>query len=220
MNFYNKRTILIFLFVTLNSCSKEIDLKAFYFQLENFEKPVVYKYENPKNSEATQYWEFSSDIKSNSLITKTYNSKFEQIELFIEKYDQFGSKLIQFEPIVYNENIESKIIENDVYKWKSNSSYSYSVEYNDNKYGKTLFSKKRHFIGFERIVIMEKSYEALKFKGIYLLDFKDLNEQYKYYQYSYYVEGMGFVRYMRYLPNGEVSELILSRISTNLSTNN
>lgn len=204
--------ILCFIFL---GCEKETPkFKEYYFDLENFKNPSTYEYENLTNPEETQYWRFSSNEKTNKLTTKTYNSKFEQIELFEEIFTTEGSRLVLYQPIENKIKVKTKVNQGelDVYKWSDLSPYKYSVTYFDKNYGQTIFEKEREFISVDSILIMSKKYECLKFKGNYSFIFKEENQKYNFYQYSYYVKNYGFVRYERFYPDGESSILELTKI--------
>lgn len=206
--------ILSLLLINTISCQENIrdSFKEYYFNLEDFKTPIVYKYENPKDSTATQYWEFSSDVKSNELVTKTFDYNFNQIEFFKEKFTKKGAELLVYQPIENEKTTNTVPKDLDVFKWSSSEAYKYSVSYEDKKYGKTIFEKERVYIGEEKITIMGKTDRAIKFKGTYRFNFISQKKSYEYYQYSYYLKDFGFVKYERYFPDGYRTELILTKI--------
>ena len=166
----------------------------------------------PKTLKVYNTGNFISDSTNNHLITRTYNYKSEQIEYFEEKYTNNGSEIISYSPITNGEKLRTVVKEKDVFKWKPISPYKYSVIYKDSQNGRTLFENQREFISNESIKIMGATYEALKFKGSYKFISLDSKKSFEYYQYSYYVKDWGFVKHIRYFPNGKKSQLILTRI--------
>jgi len=211
------KTILIFLPIIL---LKNDSAKSYYFQLSDFTKSKVYKYECKSDSSKTEYWKLTSNLNDNTLITEAYSSDFRKYEFFKEKFTKDGSKVLEFVSYPLNKSDKTEIInknmkELDVFKWEKEKDYKYSSEHDDSIYGKILFEKNRTFIGKEKISILGRGYKALKFKGIYKTEVPLVKYKYEYQQFSYYAKGIGLVKMEKQYPNGteivlELTEIISS----------
>lgn len=180
----------------------------------------VYKYECKLDSTKTEYWKLTSDLTNNILTTEAFNFEYVQYELFKEQITENGSKLLEF--VSYRtskdgltDTVVNKPIELDVFKWKANEKYQYSSELIDENYGKVTFMKKREFIGKEKMVILEKEYDVLKFKGNYKTEVEKTNQSYEKNQFSYYAKGVGLVKMDKEYSDGTKITLELTEIITN-----
>ena len=186
------------------SCNGTPDLKPYYYQLEDFQQPKYYVFETNEYPANTQYWKISADIASNTLTTETFNSRFEQIEYFSEKFDEEGSKLLNFYPVEKGTNGSSEIKNPDVFRWKPDGEFTYSATIHD-KNGIVEFSKTRKYIGTENIHIMGEDLTAAKFEGRYQLKNKVSSEpDVEFWQYGYYTKEYGFVKYERHFSDGSI----------------
>ena len=194
-------------------CSCSASLQEYYYSLENFKTSKYYKYENITDPSQTQYWKISANVEQNELVTEAFNSEKIQFEYFKEKFDDSGSKLIEYSPI--NSGIKTKTvaIHRDVFLWTQKESYQYEVEYSDSN-GSTTFTKERKFKGLETITCMGMELEVAKFRGDYTFFNHKYNEEITFWQESFYAKKYGFVKYERHLPNGSVSILELTEILT------
>lgn len=206
---------LIFFLIPGFIFSYQVEYKEYYYDLKNFQKPKVYKYKrSTKDSSDTEYWKITSDTITKELITETFNSSFKQTEYFKEKFDTSGSKMLEF--LLLEDSINTEVslpIQQDVYLWNNPGPYKYSTIY-ISKYGKIYFEKTRTYQGLEKIKLLGKTYNAIKFKGEYVFKITDQNQTYKYYQYSYYIKDLGFVKYKRVFEDLSETELYLSHIYT------
>ncbi|MFD2561337.1 hypothetical protein [Aquimarina rubra] len=193
----------------------QVDYKAYYYDLKDFQKPKIYEYKrSTKDSLDTEYWKITSDTINKELITETFNSSFKQTEYFKEKFDASGSKMLEF--VLFEDSTDTRVsrpIEKNVYLWNNPGPYKYSTKY-DSSYGEIYFEKTRTYQGIEKIKILNKTYNAIKLKGEYLFKITDQNETYTYDQYSYYIKDLGFVKYKRVFEDRSETELYLSHIYT------
>jgi len=212
-----KGIIIIGFLLILNNCT----IKKYYFQISDFNDSKIYKYECKSKSNKTQYWKLTSNETDNTLITEAFKSNFKQYEYFKEKFTKNGSKLLEFISFRYDNNDKKmeiiKIpIELDVYKWKTEKPYKYSVEYVEKNYGKIIFQKERRYIGKEVILVFGKKYNAIKLEGIYKTKVISTNQVYEYKQFSYYVKGFGLVKMEKKFPNGKKETFELTEIMTEI----
>ncbi|WP_298546057.1 hypothetical protein [uncultured Aquimarina sp.] len=201
--------------------SYQIDYKSYYYNLKDFQEPKIYEYKRSnKNSLDTEYWKIISDTINKELITETFNSGFKQIEYFKEKFDESGAKMLEFLLLEDSSSTKvSKPIEQNVYLWNNPGPYKYSTKY-DSRYGEVYFEKTRTYQGLEKIKILDKTYNAIKLKGEYVFKIKDQNQTFTYYQYSYYIKDIGFVKYKRVFEDHSETELYLYHIHTEEEWNN
>ncbi|MEE9432148.1 MAG: hypothetical protein V3V16_13950 [Melioribacteraceae bacterium] len=208
---------LILILLTTLSCKSQEKLKDFYYSTSNKIETKVYKYVDKNDSTKIEYWKVKSIPKTNELKTVSYDSDFNIYNTFDEVITNDGAELIAYSDFEMNESGESKeikarVIDKDVYKWNNDKEYSYSVKY-ENKYGRFEFEKKRDKIGFETITVNGKEYKTVKFKDTYFINAIDQNDEYGFYQNTFYAENIGMVKYERYIPNRTI-ELELAGILT------
>ena len=79
-----------------SASENEIDLKSFYFQLEQFDAPKIYVYQAKGDPYSTQYWKMSVDHSNRTLVTESFNYKHEQYEYFEEVYEDHGVELVEY----------------------------------------------------------------------------------------------------------------------------
>ena len=207
-------TLLILIFI-ISSCSAQENLKDFYYPFSNKTETKVYKYVDKKDSTKIEYWKVTSIPKTNELKTVSYDSDFNVYNTFDEIITESGAELTAYSDFELNDKderkeIKAKVIDKDVYKWNGDNEYTYSVKY-VNKYGRFEFKKKRKKIGFETITVNGKDYKTVKFKDEYFINAIDQNDEYRFYQNTFYAENIGMVKYERYIPNRTI-ELELAEI--------
>lgn len=211
-----QKLILIFIIIfTSYGCS----IRDYYFPMSDLTESKIYKYECKSDSSLTEYWKITSNLTDNTLITEAFSYDYIQYEFFKEKITEKGSKLLEF--ISYKNNNESidtvinKPIKLDVFKWDKSGTYIYSSESIDNYYGKISFEKEREYISVEKLIILNKEYSALKFKGIYTTKINSINKSFKKEQFSYYAKGIGLVKMEKKFSDGTEVILELTEIMTN-----
>lgn len=188
--------------------------KDYYFDLDDFITPKYYVLTCSEDSTKTQYWKITSNAEDQVLITQSFDYQFQCFEVFVERYDNEGSKLVSYDIILPDVEFPTLPLRKDVFNWSSKKEYKYAVKCSDN-YATYLFTKRRIVHGTEVINAMGKQCTALKIRGNYM--YQDLGneprrEDYGFWQYSYYVNGMGFVEYQRYFPDGSEVNLKLTKI--------
>jgi len=181
----------------------------------------IYKYECKLDSTKTEYWKLTSNLKNNTLITEAFNFKYIQYEFFKEQLSDNGSELLEF--ISYRTSYNGQVdtifnspIELDVFKWTTKTPYQYSSESIEDGYGKMTFKKKREFINKEKMTILGKEYNVLKFKGNYKTQIEKTNETFEKNQFSYYAKGVGLVKMDKEYSNGRKISLELTEILTDI----
>ncbi|WP_047547371.1 hypothetical protein [Psychroserpens sp. Hel_I_66] len=212
-----KNIILLILIFIISSCSAQENLKDFYYPFSNKTETKVYKYVDKNDSTKIEYWKVISIPETNELKTISYDSDFNIYNTFDEVITETGAELTAYSDFELNDNgdrkeIKAKVIDKDVYKWNGNNEYTYSVKY-VNKYGRFDFKKKRAKSGLENITVNGKKYRAVKFRDDYLINAIDQNDEYGFYQNTFYAENIGMVKYERHIPN-KVIELELVEILT------
>ncbi len=212
-----KKQFYSFLLATLiiSSCTS-LNIKSYYFPIHDEGDTKVFKYVNPVEPQFSEYWEVESDPYENSIITHSYNYDFTKYNTFYEQFDSDGAKLISY--VDYEKandgswkEIKAETVTDDVFKWERKNSYNFSVKY-VNKFGRFELTKTRKDVGFVTLEIMEEEINAIKFVDYYYVNAIDQNDKYQFQQISYYSDGIGMVKYERYIPNSGVRELVLTEI--------
>jgi hypothetical protein len=212
---YIKPIFALVIILTLTGCS----IKEYYFPMSELTEGKVYKYECKLDPTKTEYWKLTSDLTNQTLTTKAFTFEYVQYELFKEKITENGAELLEF--VSYRtsndglkDTVINKPIELDVFKWKTNETYQYSSEVINENYGKVTFKKIREFIGKEKMIILEKDYDVLKFKGNYITEVVKTNQSYEKNQFSYYAKGIGLVKMDKEYSDGTKITLELTEIIT------
>lgn len=210
-----KKTTLLILIFILSSCSSQENDKKYYYQIGKEKKVQIFKFVDKNNLKNIEYWKVTSNPQTNKILTESFTSDLRLYNLFEEEFKTDGTEIIRYADFEVNENgqnikIEGIIADDDVYKWSDNNKYSYSVKYTNPKYGNELFTKKRTKNKFENININGIVYSTLKFKDEYEIKSLEKNQKYEFYQYTYYANGIGMVKYLRYHPDGTIIELELT----------
>ena len=186
------------------------NLKDYYFQLEKFDKPKVYKYSNTFNTDEILYWHLESSTLNNKnyLTTSVFDQDLKQIETFKEEINSEGSVISKYTFFFDSQKTETIINDNDVFKWNQEnySSIKWSVSY---PYlgGEMHIEKTR---SYDNINLTKKfndeEFRTVKFRDDFSFTESKGDQQntYKYYQYSYYSEGIGLLEYVRYFPEGDL----------------
>ena len=129
-------------------------IKEFYYNLNDFTSAKYYVYSCKEDSNRTEYWKMSAGLENDFLITEAFNSSFEQFEYFKEKFDNTGSRLIEYTMINGEQRTETTPIHDDVFIWSPKEDYSYRVQYPNND-DQILFTKSRKLIGKEKIWVFK-----------------------------------------------------------------
>lgn len=213
--FYTKFTALFLTIFFVLSCAT-MDIKNFYFPIHEDGDIKIFRYVNPTEPEFSEYWEVISDPYEGSIITHSYNADFTKYNTFYEYYEEDGAKLTSYidyekeKDGTYKE-IKAETVTDDVFKWERKNVYNFSVKYT-NKYGRFELMKTRRDAGFVTLEIMDEEIKALKFIDSYDVHAIDQNDRYQFQQISYYSEGIGMVKYERYIPNSGLRVLELVEI--------
>lgn len=203
------------LILILSSCSNK-NLMKYYYPINQKSEVRIFKYINPSNNDLTEYWKTTTNPTQRTILTESYDSKFQLYNTFEEKVNLKEANLInyiEYEGKQVVKEIKAKIRKDEVYKSAKTESYNYAVEYT-NKYGRFVFEKKRQFKGFMKIEIQGRKYRTAKFKDEYIINSIDQNDKYEFNQNAYYAEGIGMVKYERFIPTGETRVLELEKILT------
>lgn len=210
-----KNSLILAVLCICAACSS-LNIQNYYFPIHEDGDTKIFKYINPVEPEFSEYWEVLSDPYENSIITHSYNYDFSKYNTFYEQYEDDGAKLVSY--VDYEKakdgswkEIKAETVDDDVFKWERKNKYRFSVKY-VNKYGRFELSKDRKDVGFETMEIMEEEVKALKFIDTYYVHAIDQNDKYSFQQISYYAEGIGMVKYERYIPNSGLRVLELVEI--------
>jgi hypothetical protein len=207
--------ITIGLIMILSSCSSK-NLMKYYYPINQESEIKIYKYINPEDKESTEYWKTTTNPIQKTILTESFDSKFNLYNTFEEKINEDKAELlkyIEYEGEQMIKEIIATVKKNQVYSSSKSEPYNYAVEYT-NKYGKFTFEKKRQFVNFEEIEIQGKKYETAKFKDEYFINAIDQKEKFGFNQNTFYAEGVGMVKYERFITNDETKILELSKILT------
>ena len=193
-----------------SSCGE--DLKDYYFDYEDFKSPKYYYFKCLEEPSKSMYWKMSYNDKNELFVTEAFNSEFRRVELFTEKIDEQGAKLVEYTMINDSTPIYTVPLDRNVYLWDDeDDTYSYAVEYSYDG-SKITFRKTRQFLKKESVMIMGEKLDALKYRSVYRHVAQGSNNSYEYWQYGYYTKEYGFVKYERYLPSGDSYTLELVKI--------
>jgi|TARA_B110000240_G_scaffold7854_1_gene8600 hypothetical protein len=223
-----KKIIQLSLMIFLTTvCVGQNKLKDYYYPITNKIEIKIFKYVDKNDSNNIEYWKVTTNPKTKKIKTVSYDSEFNIYNTFEEIITLTGAKLIKYADYEKNNsgnlvpNI-AQIIDSNVFKWDGEKDYKYSVKYT-NKYGSYVFSKKRTELGFENITVNNKEYETVKFIADYSFNDINKNDDYSFYQYSYYAKNIGMIKYRRYTPNKiiilELAELLNEEQFKKLKTN-
>lgn len=207
---------LILMFI-ISSCSAQENLKNYYYPIGQKKEVKVYKYVDKIKPENVEYWKVTTNPKTNTILTESYTTDFRLYNIFEERLDTNGAKIIRYSDFDQNDNgqnirIDGTVVDKDVYQWKDNGKYKYSVKYRSPKYGNEQFIKERTKNSFENIKIKGTEYQTVKFMDEYEIKSLENEQNYEFYQFTYYSKDIGMVKYQRYHPDGTTIELELEQI--------
>lgn len=211
-------TLLLLIFI-ISSCSAQENFKDYYYQIGTKKEIKVYKYVDKNNPKNIEYWKVTTNPKTNKILTESFTTDFRLYNIFEEELKTNGAEIIRYADFEVNDDkqnirIDGTIVDKDVYKWNDTNKYSYSVKYTSPKYGNEQFIKERTKNSFENITVNRTEYSTLKFKDEYEIKSLENDQNYKFYQFTYYAKGIGMVKYQRYQPDGTTIELELTEILT------
>ncbi len=206
--------IVILTGILLISCNS-LKLADYYYPI-HANSTNIYLYVNPNNSELNEFWKVTSNKDTKILLTESYDANFRLYNTFKEKFDKDSYKLIEYSEYEYqgtdgDQEIKSKISDNEVYGFDVAKKYKYAVEYT-NSYGKFKFDKEREYLGRETIEVQNEKYKVVKFSDKYYISALDQNDSFEFEQTAYYAKGIGMVKYERFTPDGESRVLELQKI--------
>lgn len=222
-----KSTFYIIAFIGLSilfSCGskaeKNASIRKFYFPYQDLFTPQVYKYRDLNNPEKIQYWHIKSKISHGDTImtTTTYNENFDVIEIFKEIIKPTGPEILSYTMINDLKITNTKAEAKEIYYWQQpfEQEITWSIIYRS-RFGKEKLEKRRKLVGTnENKTFQNKSYPCAKFKDDYTQSATkdDWSDQYTFYQYSYYAEGIGLIEYKRFFDNGSEINYVLENIFT------
>ena len=211
-------TLLILIYI-ISSCSSQENFKEYYYQIGTKKEVQIYKYIDKNNSKNIEYWKITTNPKTNKILTESFTNDFRLYNIFEEELKTDGAELIRYADFEVNENgqnvrIDATIVDKYVYKWNDNNKYIYSVKYANTKYGNEQFTKERTKSSFDNITVNGNKYSTLKFKDEYEIKSLENDQNYEFYQFTYYAKKIGMVKYERYYPDGTTIELELAEILT------
>lgn len=167
----------------------------YYFKLENFETPKYYHYQDVTDSTNHYYWKISSYVDADSLVTETFNQKFEKTELFIEKFDRQGSLLITFDRFSNGDTLESLYEDGYVYQWYERRPYSYRMDHVDKNHKDVHETSTYEYLSEDSILIMGKMLGSIQYKCEYIS--RRDQEEFATSSINYYTQEYGLVKYIR-----------------------
>jgi len=214
-----KNVLLLILICTISSCFAQENFKEYYYQIGTKKEVKVYKYIDQNNTAHIEYWKVTTNPKTNNILTESYTTDFRLYNIFEEELTTYGAEIIRYVDFEKNSDGQNvpmigTIVDKDVYKWNDTNKYKYSVKYKSLNYGNEKFIKERTKNSFQVINVNGIEYATLKFMDEYEVKSLEKNQNYQFYQFTYYAKGLGMVKYQRYLPNGKTIELELNEILT------
>lgn len=201
----------------ISSCSAQENYRDYYYQIGLKKEVKVYKYVDKNNPNNIEYWKVTTDPNTKGILTESFTPDFRLYNTFSERLNENGAELFEYSDFEQNDDEQNKridgtVVDKDVYKWTDNSKYKYSVKYKTQKYGNEQFTKQRTKNSYENIEIYGIEYLTLKFLDEYQIKSLENNQNYEFYQFTYYAKDIGMVKYQRYYPNGTTIELELEKI--------
>ena len=210
--------LFLLLFASKSFCQK--NLKNFYYQIGDKKEVKIYKYIDRNNPEYIFYWEVILNPEDHSITTNSYDSDLVKGDSFYETLNRRGTALREYS--VFEKNMfgflrerKAKVSDDKVYQWdiKKKKPYQYKVIYTD-KFGETSLRKSRVFEGIDTIQIKDATHVVAKFRDDYQFKLLDGDDSYGFTQMSYYAEGIGMIKYRRYIPDAIMDielETVLTR---------
>jgi len=191
-----------------------------YFNISEFNKGKIYNFIDVRNKDNTHNWQMYYKIESSDTIfyTDGLDEKNRVIEVFIEKVQADGTKMMEYYTINYDSTGASKKVTYDI---MSRNVYKYTEEkypltwsvLSRGQYGREKLTKKRTIASKnETQNIYNKSYNCLVFRDEFSVEYLDINQVYNFYQLSYYAKGFGLVRYNRFMQDGKELDYRLLKI--------
>jgi len=213
-----KRLIYLLLISGLAGClsKSNIQLKEYYFPVNKFTEPKVYKFVDANDTTNIVYWRLSLEIKNNDTLftTRGFNSQKQQIELFEEKITSKGALATNFIDIYDTKTLrEGSIKENEVFLWNASTTYSYKIFVKEGQY---ILEKLRT----PTTQTVTREFDGDKFNSIVMKDLyktRDIDSEEVMFtnkQETYYAKDIGIIGYKRWLPNGEVFDFYLDEIQS------
>lgn len=205
--------------IIVSSCSAQENYKDYYYAIGANKEVKVYKYIDKNNSDNIEYWKVTTNPKKNTILTESFTTDFRLYNIFEEQLNKNGAEIIRYADFDkgnegQNLRVDGYIVDKDVYKWTDNNKYKYSVKYKSPKYGNEQFIKERTKNNFENINVRGTEYSTLKFMDEYEIKSLENEQNYEFYQLTYYAKDIGMIKYQRYHPDGTKVELELDRILT------
>jgi len=201
----------------ISSCSGQENLKDYYYPFKQAKEVKIYKYVDKINSENIEYWKVTTNPKTKTILTESFTTNFRLYNIFEEQLDDNGANLIRYADFQVSANgsnikVDGTVVDENVYKWTEFDKYKYSVNYRDPTYGNAQFLKSRTQNGFENFKLFGTEYETVKFKDEYEIKLLESNENYEFYQFTYYGKNIGMVKYERFYPDGTSVQLELEQV--------
>ncbi len=201
----------------ISCCSAQEDLKEYYYPIGQEKEVKVYKYVDKIKPENIEYWKVTTNPKTNTILTESFTRDFRLYNVFKEQLNTNGAEIIRYTDYEQNDEgqnirMEGTVVDKDVYQWKDNGKYKYSVKYRSPKYGYEQFIKVRTKNSFENITIKGTEFHTVKFMDAYEIKSLENEQNYEFYQFTYYSKDIGMVKYQRYHPDGTTIELELEQI--------
>ena len=214
--------ILLHTVIILCSCKGycQDNFRKNYFKISEFKKGKIYKFIDIKNKGNIHKWKMYYKIESSDTIfhTDVLDNKNRIIEVFIEKLQGDGTKMIgyqtiNFDSIGLSQKVNYDIMSDNIYKYNQEKyPLVWSVS-SSGQYGRKKVTKKRALVSKnESQDIYKKHYNCLVFKDEFIIEYLDMDQVYKFYQLSYYAKNFGIVRYNRFMPDGKELDYRLHKI--------
>ncbi|HAS40864.1 MAG TPA: hypothetical protein DCS93_10310 [Microscillaceae bacterium] len=183
---------------------KPPNVKSYFFPYQQFFQPVVYKFVDQLNKQNIQYWWMQTQIinKDTILTTKTYDPKFNKVEVIQEKIETQGSILKKLTMLEEGKWRKTRVEQKQVYRWHQQTGQNlvWNVGYMSS-YGLETFTKKRTLLGSASFKsLSEKSHQAIKFKDHFTRKVQkdSWSDSVTFYQYSIYCKNLGLLEYQRF----------------------
>ena len=194
-----------------------------YFNISDFKEAKTYEFIDIKNKDSHHSWKMYYKIEASDTIfyTDGLDNKNRVTEVFIEKLQSDGTKMIGYQIINFDSNGSNQKM---TYEIKSDDVFKYNQEkyplvwsvLSSGPYGREKMTKKRSVVSKNEIQnIFNENYNCLVFKDEFTVEYLDINQVYNFYQLSYYAKGFGLVRYNRFIPDGKELDYRLLKIIKN-----
>lgn len=219
MRYLIKKICLLLIVFAVSSNAQESNYKDYYFPIQDFIEPKIYKYEDYFDSNNIVYWMLSTETRNSEtyLITRAFDKNHKQFEFFKEQITTNGTVVTSFTDIYDTDSETIGVVEsNNVFYWDNNSLCFFRIRVSDENY---IFEKKRISADYKlNKSFKNQDYKCLVMNDTYIIrDLKTEEETYKYDQKTYYAKDIGVIGYKRFFLDGTMQDFRLTQIIDNIN---